>query len=69
MRRNNVRDFEENLLKVIHNDVEVEHELQPILTGKLRWTHRYNARPDIRGVWRPGQNAYGKSCNKRPGRL
>ena len=40
MRHNNVRDFEANLLKVIHNDVEVEPELQPILTEKIRWTHR-----------------------------
>ena len=35
MRHNNVRDLEANLLKIVHSDVEVEPELQPIVTERL----------------------------------
>ena len=47
-RGNNVRDFEANLRKVIYNDVEVEPELQPILTEKLDGLTGDIARPNIR---------------------
>ena len=60
MRHNNVRDFEVNLLKTLHNDVEAEPELQPIQTERLDGLTGDNAHPDIRarGVWRAAQNAY-----------
>ena len=36
------------MLKVVHNDVEVEPELKPILTEKLDGPTGDNACPDIR---------------------
>ena len=60
MRHNNVRDFEENLLKTTLNDVEVEPKLQKIDNEGLNGLTGDDARPDIRarGVWRQGQNAF-----------
>ena len=60
MRHNNVRDFEANLLKTMHNDVEIEPALQEITNEKIPGNRNDEARPDIRawGVWRPGQNAF-----------
>ena len=36
MRHNNIRDFEANLLRKLHNDVETEPDLKPITTERLR---------------------------------
>ena len=60
MRHNNVRDLEAYLLKIVHSDVEVEPELQPIVMERLDGLTGDNSHPDIRarGVWRPAQNAY-----------
>ena len=60
MRHNQIRDFEANLLKIAHNDVEIEPELQPITEEQIPGLIGDNARPDIRArsVWRDGQNAY-----------
>ena len=60
MRHNNIRDFEDNLLGKIHNDVETEPELQPVTTEQFRGFRNDQSRPDIRarGVWRNVQNAY-----------
>ena len=30
MRHNNIRDFEANLLRIVHNDIEVEPQLQQV---------------------------------------
>ena len=35
IRHNNIRDFEANLIKQVHSDVEVEPQLQPINGEKL----------------------------------
>ena len=60
MKHNNVRDFEANLLKTLHNDAEIEPALQEITSEKIPGNTNDEARPDIRarGVWRPGQNAF-----------
>ena len=60
MRHNNIRDFEANLLRKLHNDVETEPELQPITTERLRGLSNDQCKPDTRarGVWRDAQNAY-----------
>ena len=60
MRRNNVRDFEANLLKPTLNDVEVEPKLQKTDDEGLNILTDNDARPDIRdrGVLRQGQNAF-----------
>ena len=60
MRHNNIRDFDANLLRKLHNDVETEPELQPITTERLRGLSNDQCKPDIRarGVWRDAQNAY-----------
>ena len=60
MKHNNVREFEANLLKTMHNDVEIEPALQEITNEKIPGNTNDEARPDIRtrGVGRPGQNAF-----------
>ena len=60
MRHNNIRDFEANLLRIVHNDVEVEPQLQQVDNEKFNRLKEDNARPDVRakGVWRNAQNAY-----------
>ena len=60
MRHNNVRDFEANLLKTMHNDVEIEPALQEITNEKIPSNTNDEARPDIRarGVSRPGYYAF-----------
>ena len=60
MRRDNVRDFEANLLKPTLNDVEVEPKLQKTDDEELNILTDNDARPDIRGrgVLRQGQNAF-----------
>ena len=60
MRHNNIRDYEANLLRTVHNDVEVEPQLQQVDNEQLNGLREDNARPDIRakGVWRNAQNAY-----------
>ena len=60
MRRDNVRDFEANLLKPTLNDVEVEPKLQKTDDEELNILTENDARPDIRGrgVLRQGQNAF-----------
>ena len=60
MRRNNVWDFEANLLKPTLNDVEVEPKLQKTDDEELNILTDNDARPDIRGrgVLRQGQNAF-----------
>ena len=58
MRHNNVRDFEENLLKTTLNDAELVPKLQKIDNEGLNRLTGDDAGPDIRarGVWRQGQN-------------
>ena len=48
------------MLKLVHNDVEIEPELQPISNEVIKGLTGDNSRPDIRakGVWRDCQNAY-----------
>ena len=60
MRHNNIRDFEANLLRIVHNDVEFESQLQQVDNEQLNRLKEDNAHPDIRakGVWRNAQNAY-----------
>ena len=60
MRHKNIRDFEANLLLIVHNDVEVEPQLQQVDNEQFNRFKEDNARPDIRGkgVWRNAQNAY-----------
>ena len=60
MRYNNIRDFEANLLRVVHNNVEVEPQLQQVGNEQFNGLWEDNARPDIRakGVWGNAQNAY-----------
>ena len=60
MRRDNVRDFEANLLKPTLNDVEVEPKLQKTDDEELNILTDNDARPDIRarGALRQGQNAF-----------
>ena len=62
-RHDNIRDFECRLLKSVHNDIECEPMLRPVVnksgyprTAKLE----DNARLDVRarGFWRDGQNAF-----------
>ena len=48
IRHNNVRDFEANLLKTMHNDVEIEPALQEITNKKIPGTTNDEARSDIR---------------------
>ena len=48
VRHNNVRDFEANLLKTMHNDVEIEPALQEIMNEKIPGNTNDEARPDIR---------------------
>ena len=60
VRHNNIRDFEAELIKKVHSDVETEPPLQPITGEIINGLAGDNARPDIRarGVWRDGQNAF-----------
>ena len=60
IRHNNIRDFEANLLRKIHNDVETEPLLQAVNEELITGLTGVESRPDIRarGVWRSGQNAY-----------
>ena len=60
MRYNMIRDYEADLLKIVHNDVETEPELQVVTTEQFTGLENDNSRPDIRakGVWREHQNAY-----------
>ena len=57
---NNIRDFEANLLRIAHNGVEVEPELQQMDNEQFNGLKEDNARPNIRakGVWRNAQNVY-----------
>ena len=48
IRHNNVRDFEANLLKTMHNDVEIEPALQEITNEKIPGNTNDKARLDIR---------------------
>jgi hypothetical protein len=62
-RHDNIRDFECRLLKSVHNDVECEPMLRPVInkTGYPRTAKlEDNARLDVRarGFWRDGQNAF-----------
>ena len=43
-----MRDFEANLLKTMHNDVEIEPALQEIANEKIPGNTNDEARPDIR---------------------
>ena len=58
IRHNNIRDYEANLLVKIHRDVETEPSLQPIEREIVDGIHGDDSRPDARGVWRDGQNAF-----------
>ena len=60
MRHNNSRNFEANLLRIVHNDVEIEPQLQQVDNEQFNGLKEDNARPDIRakGVCRNAQNAY-----------
>ena len=60
IRHNNLRDFEANLSRKVHNDVELEPALQPLDGEHVKGISGDEARPDVRarGVWRPGQNAF-----------
>ena len=60
MRHNSIRDFEENLLRIVHNDVEVEPQLQQVDKKQFNILKEDNARPDIiaKVVWRNAQNEY-----------
>ena len=57
---NKMDDFEANLLRIVHNDVEVEPQLQQVDNEQFNGLKEDNARPDIRakGVWRNAQIAY-----------
>ena len=57
---NNIDDFEANLLRIVHNDVEVEPQLQQVDNEQFNGLKEDNARPDIRakGVWRNAQITY-----------
>ena len=57
---NNMDDFEANLLRIVHNDVEVEPQLQQVDNEQFNGLKEDNARPDIRakGVRRNAQIAY-----------
>ena len=60
MSHNNIRDFETNLLRIVHNDVEVEPQLQQVDNEQFNGLKEDTARPDAnaKGVWRNAQNAY-----------
>ena len=60
IRHNNIRDFEANLLRKVHNDVETEPPLQAVNDELITGLTGVESKPDIRarGVWRTGQNAY-----------
>ena len=61
MRHNNNRDFEANLMRKVYTyDVETEPSLQPIKGEIIEGVTGDEAKPDVRvrGVWRPGQNAF-----------
>ena len=60
IRHNNIRNFEANLLRNIHNDVETEPPLQAVNVELITGLKATESKPDIRarGVWRTGQNAY-----------
>ena len=64
MNHNNVRGFEADLLKTMHNDTEIVPALQEIRNEKIPGNMNDEARPDkrARGVWRSGQNAYFDIC-------
>ena len=59
-----MKDFEENLIKQTHSNVEVEPHLQPINGEKINGLTGDDARPDIRArsVWRNGQNPFFDIC-------
>ena len=48
IRHNNIYDFEANLLRIVHNDVEVEPQLQQVDNEQFNGLKEDNARPDIR---------------------
>ena len=48
MKHNNVRDFEANLLKTMHNDFEIEPAMQEITNEKIPGNTNDEARLDIR---------------------
>ena len=48
VRHNNVRDFEANLLKTMHNDFEIEPAMQEITNEKIPGNTNDEARLDIR---------------------
>ena len=60
MRHNSIRNFEANLLCIVHKDVEVQPQVQQVDNEKFNGHKEDNARPDIRakGVWRNAHNAY-----------
>ena len=60
MRHNNIRDFEANLLHIVHNDVEVELQLQQVDNEQFNGLKEDNSRPVIRakGGGINAQNAY-----------
>ena len=60
IRHNNIRDFEANLLRKIHNDIETEPPLQAVNDELITGLIGVESKPDIRarGVWRTGQHAY-----------
>ena len=62
MRHNNIHDFEANLLRIVHNDVEVEPQLQQVHNEQFNGFKEDNARPDIKakGVWRNAQRCMEK---------
>ena len=64
MRHDNIRDFEANLLKALHNNIEIEPALHEITNEKIPGNTDDKARPDIRAreVWKQGQNAFFDIC-------
>ena len=60
IRHNNIRDFEEDLLKKVCADVETEPQLQPLNGKQINGLIGDNAKPDIRArrIWRDGQNGF-----------
>ena len=58
--RHSNRDFEANLIKQVHSDVEVEPHLQPMNGENINGLTGDDARSDIRArsIWRNGQNVF-----------
>ena len=55
--------FEANLLCIVHNDVEVEPQLQQVDKEQFNGLKEDNPRLDVRakGVWRNAQKVYGET--------